>query len=94
MVDIRTRKEPLHVPEEHPLIRTLSRAYQAVSGRKPVLHAVGGGTYARALDNCVSFGAVHPGEEITVHQPNERVSIENLLLNAKIYAYALYELLK
>ncbi len=94
MVDIRTRKEPLYVPEECPLIRTLSRAYQVVSGREPVLHAVGGGTYARALDNCVSFGAVHPGEEITVHQPNERVSIENLLLNAKIYAYALYELLK
>lgn len=94
MVDIRTRKEPLYVPKDCPLIRTFSRAYQFVSGREPVLHAVGSGTYARALDNCVSFGAVHPGEEITVRQPNKRVSIKNLLLNARIYAYALYELLK
>jgi len=92
-IDTVTRKEPLYVPEQHPLIRTLSTVYEDVTGREAVLHSIGGGTYARAIENCICFGAIHPGEEITVHQPNERVSIENLVLNARIYGCALGELL-
>jgi len=93
-VEIQKQSEPLYVPDDHPLITTLSRVYTDVTGLEPVLHAIGGGTYARAIDNCVCFGAVYPGEEITVHRPNECASIENMILNAKVYGHALYELAK
>ncbi len=33
----------------------------------------GGATYARAIENCVAFGALKVDEELTEHQPNERV---------------------
>lgn len=93
-IDTLTKKEPLYIPGQHRLIRTLSAVYEDVTGREAVLHSIGGGTYARAIENCICFGAIHPGEEITVHQPNERVSVDNLVLNAKIYGQALAELLR
>ena len=93
-VEVQKQSEPLHVPDEHPLITTLSKVYNEVTGHEPILHAIGGGTYARAIDNCVCFGAVYPGEEITVHQPNECALIENIILNGKVYGHALYELAK
>ena len=93
-VTVQKQSEPLHVPDDHPLIVTLSKVYTQVTGRDPILHAIGGGTYARAIDQCVCFGAVYPDEEITVHRPNERASIESMILNAKVYGHALYELAK
>ncbi|MBQ0079320.1 MAG: M20/M25/M40 family metallo-hydrolase, partial [Eubacterium sp.] len=53
---------------------------------------IGGGTYARAMDNIVAFGAMFPGEEETMHQANEQISIENMLKLTRIYAEAIYKL--
>lgn len=92
-LSVKTSKEPLHVPADHPLVETLVNVYQEVTGREAVLHAIGGGTYARAVSNCVCFGSVYPDEKITVHRANERVAVESLILNAKIYGRALFELL-
>lgn len=94
VLEVQKQSEPLYVPADDPLIQTLSRVYHDVTGREPILHAIGGGTYARAIRNCVCFGAVYPGEEITVHRPNERASIDEMVLNAKVYGHALYELSK
>ncbi len=52
----------------------------------------GGATYARAIDNCVAFGALTVDEELTEHQPNERLVLENLYKAMEIYAQAVYEL--
>jgi len=93
-LEVQKQSEPLYVPDEDPLIQTLSRVYTRVTGREAILHAIGGGTYARAIRDCVCFGAVYPGDEITVHRPNERASIEQMILNAKVYGHALYELAK
>jgi len=93
-IEVQKRSEPLYLPADHPLIETLSRAYHKVTGLPPILHSIGGGTYARAIQNCVCFGAIYPDEEITVHRPNERASIERMILNAKVYGFALYELAK
>jgi succinyl-diaminopimelate desuccinylase len=54
----------------------------------------GGATYARAMDNCVAFGAVFPGKPKTEHQTNEYVDVKDLIKSAEIYAYAIYELLQ
>ena len=55
---------------------------------------IGGGTYARAMDNAVAFGPMFPGQKELAHQKDEFISIDHLMKIAKIYAYALYELAK
>ena len=59
---------------------------------KPMV--IGGGTYARAMENIVAFGARFPGEPELGHQKNERISVDDLVKLAKIYAEAIYELAK
>jgi len=93
-VVVRSIKEPLFVSPDHPLVETLAKVYTEATGRAPVLHAIGGGTYARAIKNCVCFGSVYPDEKVTAHQPNEQVTVEDLILNAKVYGQALFELLR
>ena len=57
---------------------------------KPLV--IGGGTYAREMDNAIAFGALYPGDPDTMHQKNECVRVERLIQTAKIYADAMYEL--
>lgn len=84
---------PIYLPRDHFMIGTLMRVYWQVTGdltSEPV--SSGGATYARAIDNCVAFGALTVDELLTEHQPNERVVLENLYKAMEIYAYAIYEL--
>jgi succinyl-diaminopimelate desuccinylase len=84
---------PIYLPLDHFMIQTLMQVYREVSGDL-VSHPVssGGATYARAIDNCVAFGALIHDEPITEHQPNERAVLENLYQAMEIYAHAIYEL--
>ena len=84
---------PIYLPKDHFMIETLMRVYRQVSGdevSQPI--ASGGATYARAIDNCVAFGALFPGEILTEHQPNERADLKNLYKAMEIYAHAIHEL--
>jgi succinyl-diaminopimelate desuccinylase len=85
---------PLYVPLDQEPAATLIRVYQQETGdtrSKPV--TMGGGTYARATPNAVCYGAAFPwGADGPAHEPDERISIENLIKATKIYAHALYAL--
>ena len=59
---------------------------------KPIV--IGGGTYARTMDNVVAFGARFPGALELGHQKNERISVDDMMKLTKIYAEAAYELSK
>lgn len=84
---------PLYLPHNHFVIKTLMRVYGLNSGDLiSDSMAIGGATYARAMDNCVAFGALFPDELNTKHQPNERVILKNLYKAMGIYAHAIYEL--
>lgn len=81
---------PLHVPLDSALVQGLLAAYRKVTGdeaTQPYISA--GATFARAFDNCVAFGANMPNSPTSEHQPNERVSIEKLVLAAEVYREAL-----
>ncbi|HOJ12668.1 MAG TPA: dipeptidase PepV [Clostridiales bacterium] len=80
---------PLYVSATHPLITKLSNAYEKITGEKANLLSMGGGTYARTLkNNGVAFGGVGEG----AHQPDENVSIEDLMRHAEICTQAIYEI--
>lgn len=86
--------KPHHVKEDHPLIQTLQNVYEQQTGEKAELIAIGGGTYARALEAGVAFGPLFPGRPDIAHQKDEYIIIEDLLKATAIYAQAIYELAK
>jgi succinyl-diaminopimelate desuccinylase len=87
-------KDPLYVPADNFMIKVLQKVYENVTGQKAELISIGGGTYARAIKNAVAFGPLFPGKEETAHQKDEFIEIEDLLTSTKIYAEAIYELVK
>jgi succinyl-diaminopimelate desuccinylase len=86
---------PLYIPPDHILIQKLSRAYEAVVGEKAGLLSIGGGTYARKLQNKgVAFGAGFKGTDTRAHQPDEFIVIEEIMRHGEICTQAIYELLR
>ncbi|RXZ80675.1 dipeptidase PepV [Paenibacillaceae bacterium] len=85
---------PLYVAPEHPLIVKLSAAYETIMGEPAKLLSIGGGTYARKLQNRgVAFGAGF-GRDNHVHQPDEFVAIADMMLHGEICTQAIYELIR
>lgn len=85
---------PVSFKTDSPLIETLMEAYREVTGdmaSQPV--SMGGATYARAIPNAVSFGALFPDEEELAHGPDEYVSLESLEKAENIYYTALQKLI-
>jgi succinyl-diaminopimelate desuccinylase len=86
---------PIYIEENSKLIKTLMSVYSNHTGdvdSKPLI--IGGGTYARAFDNCVAFGPVFPNEEELAHGPNEFIAIERLLELVEIYTKTIEKLLE
>ena len=87
--------KPIYFPKDAGMIKTLMDIYRKHTGdseSEPIV--IGGGTYARAADNLVAFGALFPGQEDVAHKKNEYIEIDKMVLMAKIYAEAIYELSK
>ncbi|KAF2956684.1 Sapep family Mn(2+)-dependent dipeptidase [Marinitoga sp. 38H-ov] len=85
--------QPVYFSKEHFLYKILLETYREETKdfeSEPI--SSGGATYARALDNCIAFGATFPNGISTEHKPNERVKIEDLINSIKIYAKAIYKL--
>lgn len=87
-------KAPHFMDPNDPLVLTLLAQYQKFTGDDSPPIAIGGGTYARTMKNFVAFGPVLPGQMQVAHQADEYISLDHLLLLAKIYATALYNLAK
>lgn len=82
-------KEPLFVEKDDPLVKNLMAVYRDVTGDESQPIAIGGGTYARAVDKAVAFGPLFPGQPELAHQKDEFIAIDDLIKNAKIYARAI-----
>ena len=81
-----------HVPENSELVQSLLAAYEEVTGQKGKALAIGGGTYAKCLDEGVAFGALFPGEAEMAHQADEYITVENMKKNLRIFTHALLKL--
>lgn len=87
-------QEPLYVEKNNYLVKTLVDIFNKKAGLQEEPIAIGGGTYARAFNNFISYGATMPNDLDMCHQANEFVEIDKLILSVKIYAEAIYELAK
>ena len=94
IIQIENYSEPLFYPADSNLVKTLIKAYQDVTGdkdSKPL--TIGGGTYAKTMKNCVAFGCAFPNTDNRIHNSNEFVDINELLLQVEIYINAILGLL-
>lgn len=72
------------------LVSTLLKAYRDETGDKSEPLTTGGGTYAKHAKNTIAFGALFPGRESTMHEPNEYMPLSDFFKSAEIYAHAIY----
>lgn len=94
ILDLHEHMAPIHLPKDHELIQKLMKVYREITGDNRAPITIGGGTYARAMENAVAFGPLFPGQPELAHQKDEYIAIEDLMKITKIYAKALYELAK
>ena len=85
--------EPLYFDIDSPFIKALDKAYRDVTGDyESKMEAIGGGTYAKAIHNCIAFGPEMHGTEYHIHGANECMSIEELKKQVEIYVEAIKNL--
>ena len=83
---------PHHVDENSAFISTLLNVYEEYTGNKGECLAIGGGTYVHSLKNGVAFGAAMPGTDNRMHGADEFAYVEELTMEAKIFAQVIVQL--
>lgn len=91
-VELKGDLAPLYLPLDHPVVTTLSKVYEELTGVKAEPITIGGATYARAIPNGVAFGALFPGEPDLAHQADESWALADYFRCIEIYAQAMLEL--
>ena len=86
-------EEPLYFDINSPMIRALKKAYEEVTGdHETEMEAIGGGTYAKAIHNCIAFGCEFIGEDNHIHDANECLKIESFKKQVELYVAAIRNL--
>lgn len=92
-VDVGRASPVLYFDPESKMIQTLYNAYVEESGdtvNKPM--TIGGGTYAKEAKNIVAFGSNFPGKVDHIHEPDEKIDLEDVKKSIQLYARAIYDL--
>lgn len=85
----------LYMDPQGELVSTLHQSYVEFTGdHENQPQAIGGGTYAKMMPNCVAFGVEFPHTDNKIHQNNEQIAVDDLIKATAIYAKALYDLIK
>jgi len=95
LVDVSNEINEPFVQKSAPQIDTLLEVfsfYTNITDVKPI--SIGGGTNSRLFPNAVSFGPSMPGTEYTGHSEHEFITMEQFILNLKMYTAVLIELAK
>lgn len=92
-VELVSVEHPVYIEKTSPVIRALMKAYEDVTQDMTPAQIIGGGTYARAMDDIVAFGPAFPGEERMEHKTDEFADVDKLMQARAIYVKALENLL-
>jgi succinyl-diaminopimelate desuccinylase len=94
-VEVDGHQKLLYNDPNSDLVKTLMDVYKKhTNDHQAKAITIGGGTFARALPNSVAFGPHFLEKPTFIHQKNEFIDINDLLLATIIYTEALYELAK
>lgn len=95
MIEVKNSVEPLFFAPDSPLVSKLAEAYVEMTGdteHQPM--TIGGGTYAKTIHNTIAFGCAFPDVDYRIHDANEWVRVDDLLLQAEIYVEAILKLME
>ncbi|WP_448379168.1 dipeptidase PepV [Fervidobacterium sp.] len=82
--------KPLYVSKDSDFMRLLLKIYREETQDMSEPISIGGGTYARSVPYGVAYGAVFPGEDTHMHQPDECWSLESFKKYIRIYTKLIY----
>lgn len=85
-------KKSLYVSPDTEFIKKLQAVYEEKTGDTADLISIGGGTYAKAMDNIVAYGPIFRGQPMVEHKPDEYIKIDELIKNVQIMAAAMVAL--
>lgn len=91
---VRSHSKPLFIDPESDMIKLLLKSYRDVTSDFTPPLTIGGGTYARGINNCVAFGAMRLDKEYNIHNVDEQVSLDDLLRMTEIYVHALLNMVE
>ncbi|GAA0866643.1 dipeptidase PepV [Paraclostridium tenue] len=94
VLNIERNFNPVNFDKDSYLVRSLQLAYERVTGLDGTPTTTSGGTYAKVMPNIVPFGPSFPGQKGIGHNHDEYMGIDDIILNAKIFANAIYDLAK
>ena len=86
-------QEPLYKDLNDPMVVAYMNAYideTGYSDAQPM--TIGGGTYAKMFNNILAYGAAFPEDENTMHQADEKFSVESFMKMTRVYARAIESL--
>ena len=87
-------EKPLYVPKDNFLVKNIMEVYQDMTGdmeSQPI--STGGGTYAKAVSNCVAFGALL--KELLIQcTKNECIDLSTLDTLMPLFIETIYRLAK
>lgn len=86
----RAVQTPIYCHRDDPVCQTYMKAYRDETGdmeAEPMI--IGGGTYAKMFNNILAYGAAFPHDENTMHQADEKFSIDSFMKMARVYARAI-----
>lgn len=86
------RYDPVHFEKDCPMVKALQNAYEKITQMDGTPVTTTGGTYAKLMPHIVPFGPSFPGQKGIGHQPNEWMKVDDIIMNAKIYALGIYYL--
>lgn len=90
---------PFYMDPERPEVKLMCEIYNEVTNSNEKPFVMSGGTYARHMDNAVSYGIEFPGQEDEdpewvggCHMKNEALKIERIKLSCEIFIKTLIKL--
>ncbi len=86
---------PLFYSPELPMIKALHKAYVDVTNdtiKQPMV--IGGGTYAKSMNNVVAFGCDDGKHDYRIHDDNEFVTWDSIETQVACYYHAILNLMK
>lgn len=91
-VEVYMPSPPHLVPADGPLVETLLRVWESVTGEPGRPVAIGGGTQSRLFPDGVDFGPAHSMERYRGHGPDEYMTVCEIRRNAELTVAALWAL--
>lgn len=93
-VKTKLRHQPMMVEKEGWFVQTLLNAYNVVTGESAKPLSMGGSTFARAFKKGCSFGPSFNDYNNQLHDANENLPKEHLIMCYEIYKKAIFDLAK